>query len=41
MEGSVPNPAKENLFEIDEYSELLDEDEADFFHCITARLSFA
>ena len=41
MQGSVPNPAKENLFKVDEYSELLDEDEAEFFHRITAQLLFA
>ena len=41
MQGSAPNPAKENLFKVDEYSELLDEDEAEFFHRITAQLLFA
>ena len=39
--STAPTPASDNLFDVDEDSELLNEKEADFFHRSTARLLFA
>jgi hypothetical protein len=41
MEGVARTPAQDDLFTIDESSPLLNERDADFYHCTTARLLFA
>jgi hypothetical protein len=41
MNGTSPTPASDNLFEVDEESPPLNDEESDFFHRTTARLLFA
>jgi hypothetical protein len=41
MNGTVPAPASDNMFDVDEESPPLNEKESDFFHRTTARLLFA
>jgi hypothetical protein len=41
MNGMAPTPASDNLFDADDNSPQLNEEESDFFHRTTARLLFA
>jgi hypothetical protein len=40
MNGTAPTPASDQLFDAKDDSMPLNEKEADFFHCTTARLLF-